>query len=95
MSNFQPGADFDDDGDVDGDDLARWHIGFGLGSFATHMLGDADADEDVDGGDFLAWQRQLGQPAPAAATVPEPGHFVIGGFAFLAIAASQRPKSQK
>jgi hypothetical protein len=66
-------ADFDEDGDVDGDDLMRWRNNFGTGT--THMTGDADGDLDVDSGDFLTWQRQLGMsPAlfPASTPVPEP-----------------------
>jgi hypothetical protein len=65
-------ADFDSDGDVDGDDLADWRAGFGTGT--THAQGDADGDSDVDGSDFLAWQQQLGSaPSVATATaVPEP-----------------------
>jgi len=67
-------ADFDEDGDVDGDDLANWKTGFG-DTTAVHMDGDADGDQDVDGGDFLAWQRRLGEGASALAaraSVPEP-----------------------
>jgi T5SS/PEP-CTERM-associated repeat protein/autotransporter-associated beta strand protein len=65
-------ADFDEDGDVDGDDLSRWRTNFGTG--ATHLQGDADGDLDVDGGDFLIWQRQFGSAATTAASsaVPEP-----------------------
>jgi hypothetical protein len=69
-------ADFDEDLDVDGDDLARWQANFSVG--ATHVEGDADYDCDVDGADFLTWQRQLGSPATAEvsmttlAGVPEP-----------------------
>jgi hypothetical protein len=69
------GADFDEDGDVDGDDLAIWKAGFAATGTATHMQGDADGDLDVDGADFLVWQRQLGSAAPSAsakALVPEP-----------------------
>ncbi len=43
-------ADFDNDGDVDGNDLAQWEDNFGA---------DADSDGDTDGADFLAWQRQF------------------------------------
>lgn len=63
-------ADFDDDGDVDGDDLSKWQ-----GDFSENGLSDADNDGDSDGGDFLAWQRQLGSGLPALAAVqsiPEP-----------------------
>jgi hypothetical protein len=63
-------ADFDEDGDVDGDDLVQWR-----GDFGVNGLSDADGDGDSDGGDFLIWQRQLGNGPPAqgaSATVPEP-----------------------
>ncbi len=53
-------ADFEEDSDVDVDDLTRWRTGFGLSIGATHKQGDADADQDVDGGDFLVWQQQNG-----------------------------------
>lgn len=63
-------ADFDNDGDVDGDDLMDWE-----NDFATGTGGDADNDGDTDGADFLAWQHQFTGPGPlaSAATVPEPG----------------------
>jgi T5SS/PEP-CTERM-associated repeat protein len=64
-------ADFDEDGDVDGDDLLQWQGDFGLSS-----LSDADNDSDSDGADILQWQRQLGSGSIASAmatAVPEPG----------------------
>lgn len=67
-------ADFDEDGDVDADDLVRWKAGHGTGTL--HTQGDADGDLDVDGVDFMAWQRSLGWGVAAtavAAAVPEPG----------------------
>ena len=72
LSSFQLGADFDEDGDVDGDDLTRWNTGFGVTGTATHTQGDADGDQDVDGADFLAWQRQLGSSSPMAAATGIP-----------------------
>ena len=45
-------ADFDFDGDVDGDDLALWESSLGVDDLA-----DADGDGDSDGIDFLIWQR--------------------------------------
>jgi hypothetical protein len=67
-------ADFDEDGDVDGADLARWETGFGTTGTATHMQGDADHDLDADGADFVIWQRQLGGAGSlvSASVVPEP-----------------------
>jgi hypothetical protein len=72
-------ADFDNDGDVDGGDLAEWQ-----GDFGANDLSDADDDGDSDGHDFLEWQRQLGSPLPsvaAADAVPEPAS---GGLLVLA-----------
>jgi hypothetical protein len=62
-------ADHNNDGYVDGADLAAWHTSFGGGA-----AGDADNDGDSDGADFLAWQRQLNGGA-ALAPVPEPAAF--------------------
>jgi T5SS/PEP-CTERM-associated repeat protein/autotransporter-associated beta strand protein len=84
-------ADFDKDGDVDGDDLAQWTGDFGLDGNS-----DADADGDSDGGDFLAWQQQLGSGgspmAPAAAGVPEPGALALASLAVLGGALRCRPR---
>jgi len=68
-------ADFNDDGKVDGADLAKWK-----GDFAMNANSDADGDGDSDGNDFLIWQRQLGSGVPAAASiaaVPEPAAALI------------------
>lgn len=68
-------ADFNEDGFVDGDDLATWQANFGLPSDAAKDDGDADLDGDVDGADFLAWQQQWtgdGAGVAASAAVPEP-----------------------
>jgi probable HAF family extracellular repeat protein len=83
-------ADFDEDGDVDGDDLAQWQGDFGANAFS-----DADSDGDSDGEDFLEWQRQLGSGVPeasASAAVPEPAGtllFLISA-AFLASGSRRR-----
>ena len=65
-------ADFNEDGVVDGDDLAAWETGYGNGIDKEN--GDADLDGDVDGADFLVWQRQVTAGGAVAATgsVPEP-----------------------
>jgi hypothetical protein len=66
-------ADFDEDGDVDHDDLERWNDGFGTAGGSTHAMGDADNDGDTDGRDWLIWQQQLGWgTSPPLAAVPEP-----------------------
>jgi T5SS/PEP-CTERM-associated repeat protein len=71
----QLSADFDNDGDVDGDDLDQWQGDFGLNGES-----DADRDGDSDGSDFLAWQRQLvGPPShlPVGVAVPEPAALAL------------------
>ena len=45
-------SDFNGDGTVDSDDLAKWK-----GDFGVKDDSDADGDGDSDGADFLAWQR--------------------------------------
>jgi hypothetical protein len=77
-----PLADFDSNGLVGGEDLARWKSGIGLtGPQADYAHGDADGDHDVDGADFLRWQRDLGKQSPAPAVVPEPASTTLATFA--------------
>lgn len=68
-------GDFNGDGAVDGVDLTRWRVNYGLASGASHRQGDANADGRVDGADFAIWQRQLATQSGAvvSAPVPEPG----------------------
>jgi hypothetical protein len=85
-------ADFDEDGDVDGDDLAQWQ-----GDFGENDLSDADDDGDSDGADFLAWQQQLGSGAAmtAAQTVPEPASAFLAAATFAAaVLLASRPQSR-
>jgi hypothetical protein len=87
-------ADFDEDGDVDGTDLASWKGGFATGS--QHGDGDADADVDVDGADLIAWQQQAGSGTAGtvtALTVPEPGAWKLAMIAFLLAAEKVSPRS--
>ncbi len=91
-------ADFDADGDVDGDDLALWQNGFGTLSGATEVDGDADLDGDVDGADFLTWQQQLGSTAPSLASsqaVSEPATamMLILATPLLLIYRTRHPRS--
>ena len=66
-------ADFDGDGDVDGDDFLIWQSGFGCIGDCTTQDGDADGDHDVDGDDFLIWQTEFSGGADLnAGAVPEP-----------------------
>lgn len=77
-------ADFDHDGDVDSDDLARWSADHGV-SFSS----DANGDGQTDGADLLLWQAHLSQPAPESvarnSAVPEPTAALLAGIAILAL----------
>lgn len=76
-----PSADFDSDGDVDGQDFLVWQRGFGLNAQTDNTLGDANFDGTVDGDDLAVWQDQYGMPAELAnIVVPEPANmaFAIG-----------------
>ena len=72
-------GDFDDDGDVDADDLADWQEGYGT---------------QYDGRDFLTWQRNYtGSQGAALQAVPEPASATIAGFCVIALLAGCRVRS--
>jgi hypothetical protein len=85
-------GDFDDDGDVDGDDLGEWESGFGAGDG-----GDADGDGDTDGNDFLVWQNNVGITASAtvATSVPEPSAGLLCCLGSLVCLRGRRPNANK
>lgn len=70
-------ADFDGDGDVDGEDFLAWQAGLGVGT--TLADGDANGDGTVDSSDLAIWQDQYGTATPAAAAgnIPEPQTLVL------------------
>lgn len=70
-------GDFDDNGVVDGEDLAVWRNNFGASGNAPFTLGDGDGDGATTGADFLVWQRE--PPAPLTQSVPEPGVILLSG----------------
>lgn len=79
-------ADFDRDGDVDGDDLALLETSYGLDDGA-----DADFDGLSTGLDFLEWQRQTGSQIVVSnfidsSVVPEPTSQFLFVFALLTFA---------
>ena len=72
------GADFDEDGDVDGADFLTWQRGLGTPA-ATHEHGDANADATVDALDLSQWRAVFGASEPGSgfsqltvSAVPEP-----------------------
>jgi hypothetical protein len=77
-----PFADFDEDGDVDAEDLSAWTERAGLWT----GMNDADGDDFQTGADFLYWQQQLGE-AP-----PDPADFEAAINAALAASASAIPE---
>lgn len=74
-------GDFDDDGDMDGHDLAVWSASFG-----DDLGGDADGDGHSDGADFMSWQRHFTGPrakSPSSVAEPQCGWLVPAGSALL------------
>jgi hypothetical protein len=84
-------GDFNADGEINGADLQKWKLDFGMGAGS-----DADGDGDSDGADYLVWQRNLGQSAVVAATtaqavaLPEPGSALCALIGAACLALAQR-----
>jgi hypothetical protein len=72
-------ADFDDDEDVDGNDLLIWQRGQGVGM--TNAEGDANDDDVVDGDDLAIWEADFGTATANAAAVPEPASLALAALA--------------
>lgn len=83
-------ADFDEDGDVDGEDLVDWQRNYG-----PFIGADADLDGDSDGHDFLLWQKAL-PPAGGlqASGVPEPSSMWMVSSGLLLLVGGVRRKSR-
>jgi hypothetical protein len=80
-----PPADFNADGDVDGDDFLRMQRGLGMPN-ASPANGDTDNDGDVDSFDMNMWRSEFGEvggAVAAASTSTEP--------AVLTTSAAPRP----
>lgn len=76
-------ADFDDDGDVDGNDFLIWQRGLTANEDGTNATGDANGDTNVDGDDLAIWKSDFGTATPNANPVPEPASLTL-----LALAAA-------
>jgi PEP-CTERM motif-containing protein len=93
-------ADFDADGDTDGNDFLIWQRGHGILTGADSSDGDADGDTDVDADDLVAWQTRFGASAGAqgvftsslgaAIAVPEPTSLWLAGLALAGMAGNGR-----
>ncbi|TWU25645.1 PQQ-dependent sugar dehydrogenase [Bythopirellula polymerisocia] len=86
-------GDFDGNGIVDGDDLAKWEA-----SYSINANADADDDGDSDGRDFLIWQRNLGKtaqdpPEPLTSSplnIPEPSTLALSVASMLSLWGTRR-----
>ena len=79
-----PSADFDNDGDVDGQDFLMWQRNYGIESGAEKSQGDADNDGSVSAADLAVWQNQYGtQEMLQSLGVPEPATLGLVGFVLL------------
>ncbi|MBN1853482.1 MAG: hypothetical protein JW829_12185 [Pirellulales bacterium] len=76
------GADFDEDGDVDGNDFLIWQSNYSMSSGAAHTDGDANNDGKVDDNDLSIWQGEYGSKTPnpvfPASPIPEPSTICLG-----------------
>ena len=72
------GADFNADGDIDGEDFLTFQRGFGLTHAADHAAGDGDGNGGVDVVDRILWESGFGSVAPPGVRrAPEPSGGVL------------------
>jgi gluconolactonase len=85
-----PSADFDIDGDVDGQDFLAWQRNFGIASGAEKSQGDANNDGSVNGSDLEVWQEQFGtNEGLRALNVPEPTTLGLLGTVLIWLASKR------
>lgn len=88
LAAIESNADFNGDGDIDGDDFLTWQRN--LNSGTTQAEGDADGDGDVDANDLLDWQSQYADAPAGVTTVPEPTGLCLLVIATTICASRQR-----
>jgi hypothetical protein len=81
-------ADFDDDGDIDGNDFLIWQSGFGIDDGSAQPGdGDANSDGNVNATDREIWQDQFGTTSVSAlSAVPEPSSALMVAIALFGMA---------
>jgi hypothetical protein len=86
-------ADFNGDGNIDGDDFLTWQRGFGVGTDLS--AGDANDDNVVDAADLAIWRDQFGTSSSLAAVaqIPEPAGAALFAIASIAMLAASRRQS--
>ena len=85
-------ADFNADGQVDGDDFLAWQRGLGKAVGAKLVDGDGDRDGDVDAADLQLWRAASAAPAGAAA--PEPSGAMLAPAGLVAL-QFRRPRQHR
>jgi hypothetical protein len=87
-------ADFDNDGDADGQDFLIWQRNLGTGT--TFAQGDADGNNVVNAADLAIWKAQFGQTGlatGASGAVPEPAGAALAVIGLMAAAQVRRKRS--
>jgi hypothetical protein len=86
-------ADFDNDGDADGQDFLVWQRNLGTGT--TFAQGDADGNGAVNAADLAIWKAQFGQTGlalGASGAVPEPAAAALAVLGLMAAAGVRRKR---
>ncbi|MCA9257669.1 MAG: hypothetical protein KDA61_00660 [Planctomycetales bacterium] len=88
-------GDFDEDGDVDKDDLAVWESQFGDAGLG--LTSDENQNGYVDGPDFMAWQSHFGGSVSAnvaQSAIPEPTGTLLATLAVSVLVATRRSRTR-